>query len=530
MRTPEIPSPLLDCFRQEQVALFFGASCANEDSPALPAKEFAKLPIRIIITAAPENGIEQSVRRAGQHPIVISREEDVSYFDENALVIINIHHLLIDFSGDDIHLQGENIRFLDLVRRIFATRTILVAHWDPGYINLKSFYREISREFLENHPPIYALADKALGKEEEKYWADDNSWKILTDENHQDASGYLRSFLDSASRELESSGFEEDKKELSVPEDLDINPYKNLDYFDESDFAIFYGRERETQELVTKTLSHRMALLFGPSGAGKTSLIRAGAMTVLRESGYFPLYVRPGKSLSQSIKMALRENQLSMLALNSDIVDMLKDAIKETKQSFIIFIDQFEEVFVNLTKDVQEDIIQTVDSIFADSGLDVHLVLSVRQDFLANLFEFSFSAPVLNNRLQLHGLSQHTARDAMISPAQLCGYGFEEALAENIVEELSNREEISPPQLQIICSQLWASAQEDGEKRITVSLYQRLGEAEAILSNHLENVLDSLPETKWLGPIDPKSLGEFQPDEESGRHKGSCPAPKIRAS
>src|SRR3954469_18480160 len=82
----------------------------------------------------------------------------------------------------------------------------------------------------------------------------------------------------------------EDLKALSAV-DRD-NPWPGLASFTEDTREFFYGREKETDELLRLVRRQTLTVLFGQSGLGKSSLLQAGVFPVLREADFIPLYLR----------------------------------------------------------------------------------------------------------------------------------------------------------------------------------------------------------------------------------------------
>jgi hypothetical protein len=70
------------------------------------------------------------------------------------------------------------------------------------------------------------------------------------------------------------------------------NPWLGLASFTEETRAYFFGREEEVAELARRVQRKLLTLLFGQSGLGKTSILRAGLVPRLRGQGYCPIYVR----------------------------------------------------------------------------------------------------------------------------------------------------------------------------------------------------------------------------------------------
>src|SRR3981189_1135092 len=97
----------------------------------------------------------------------------------------------------------------------------------------------------------------------------------------------------------------------------DRNPWLGLASFTEETQSYFYGREDEVAELARRVQRKLLTVLFGQSGLGKTSILRAGLAPRLRAQGYCPIYVRidygrdspePAEQLKQAIPRAARES------------------------------------------------------------------------------------------------------------------------------------------------------------------------------------------------------------------------------
>ena len=95
------------------------------------------------------------------------------------------------------------------------------------------------------------------------------------------------------------------------------HPWLGLASFSEETLAYFYGREDEVAELGRRVQRKLLTVLFGQSGLGKTSILRAGIVPRLRPQGYCPVYVRidygrEAPSPAEQIKQAIfRETQAS---------------------------------------------------------------------------------------------------------------------------------------------------------------------------------------------------------------------------
>ena len=72
----------------------------------------------------------------------------------------------------------------------------------------------------------------------------------------------------------------------------EAHPWLGLDSFSEETRQYFHGREAEVAELARRVQRKLLTILFGQSGLGKTSILRAGIVPRLRPQGYCPVYVR----------------------------------------------------------------------------------------------------------------------------------------------------------------------------------------------------------------------------------------------
>jgi len=144
----------------------------------------------------------------------------------------------------------------------------------------------------------------------------------------------------------------------------DRNPWLGLASFTEETRAFFYGRDEEVAELSRRVQRKLLTVLFGQSGLGKTSILRAGVVPRLRGQGYCPIYVRidygkespePAEQIKQAISRAARRSgewtQAGVAAPGESLWeylhhrdDVLRDESGATLIPLLIF-DQFEEIF-----------------------------------------------------------------------------------------------------------------------------------------------------------------------------------------
>ena len=89
------------------------------------------------------------------------------------------------------------------------------------------------------------------------------------------------------------------------------NPWPGLAPFDERDRTFFHGRDAEAAELLRLVRREPLTVLFGRSGLGKTSLLKAGLFPALRDEDFLPVYVRldHAEAAPPLVEQVLRELQ-----------------------------------------------------------------------------------------------------------------------------------------------------------------------------------------------------------------------------
>jgi len=315
-------------------------------------------------------------------------------------------------------------------------------------------------------------------------------------------------------------------------------PYKYLDYYTFEDADLFFGREEETQKMVGEILSTRLLVLFSPSGSGKTSLINAGVRPALEKLGYETVYVRLDKDPIPSVRSAVAEavardkgkshsesrsrdeeslsisqvtasKEISRFARNDsddsiqndiqndNLHSFLKNAATQAGKPLVIFIDQFEEFFIVFEnkQEARREFIEQVAKIKYDDQLPVFLVLSLREDYFANLHEFREAIPSIfqnNANIRLEPFTEAEARRAIEEPVKVVGCEFEAGLVDRMLHDLKNgKSSIEPITLQIVCNTVWEEKSAQAQ-RLTFADYKASGGADHILSNYVSCFLDNL--------------------------------------
>ncbi|ROO86197.1 hypothetical protein EDD29_3760 [Actinocorallia herbida] len=242
--------------------------------------------------------------------------------------------------------------------------------------------------------------------------------------------------------------------------------------FTEEDAPLFFGRRRQADALAEAWRTHRLTVLSGPPGCGKTSLIRAGAQAALRDAGEDVLPLGGVSYGSAFPSAALPEHNVIILALLSawleadpatlagrSLVPFFRqrprrsDAIRSRKP-FFAAIDHGEELFVG--RAVREwnrlDFRDQIIELLADQP-DLRLLISVRAEqsgLVDGLFDGLAPAHV-----ELAGLDPEAALEALVRPVEAVGGSFAQGAAESLIAELTAGGEVDPGRLQTVARALW---------------------------------------------------------------------------
>ncbi len=161
-------------------------------------------------------------------------------------------------------------------------------------------------------------------------------------------------------------------------------------------------------------------------------------------------------------------------------------------------MDQFEEFFIVFGEKPKEreEFIRQLARIRYDEQLPIFIVLSLREDYFANLYEFREAIPSIfqnNANIRLKPFDNDEARRAIEEPAKSLGYKYEDKLLKSLLTDLKvGQPGIEPIKLQIVCNKLWNS-KTGSDKTIPWQLYNDFGKAEKILNDHLEIALKNIP-------------------------------------
>ncbi|MFC0543539.1 nSTAND1 domain-containing NTPase [Kutzneria chonburiensis] len=274
-------------------------------------------------------------------------------------------------------------------------------------------------------------------------------------------------------------------------------PYVGLTPFQVGDADRFFGREELVAELVERTRDHRFVGLFGPSGSGKSSILRAGLVagrgnrpTILFTPGRSPVEecaVQLAAFLGES-PVALRaefsaDPENLGLRIRQALVDRGDDV------DLLLVVDQFEEVFTLCENRAERDAFITT-LLLASAGR-ARVVIGVRADFYGHCARHQGLVAALRDAQVLVGpMNPEELRRAIIQPAVGAGCIVSTALVARMVSDAAG-EAAALPMLSHALLETWRRRQ---GTTLTVAGYEAVGGIHHALARTADEVYDRLTE------------------------------------
>ena len=275
-------------------------------------------------------------------------------------------------------------------------------------------------------------------------------------------------------------------------------PYQGLKAFEEEQKQFFFGRQQVIDKIRQKLNQKAFVPIIGASGSGKSSVVRAGLIPLLKEteSGWRVLKpIKPGieplaelrGAFKEFFQGAKKEQQLYAFIKNDPegllkLIERLPDA-----ERFLLVIDQFEEVFTVCP--VEEDRQRFIELITQMTEIDdsrLAVVTTMRADFLEPYLQYeSLTQLIQNQAIFMPPLMGGDLEKAIAKPAELQGYRLEDGLLGEILNDVKGAGSL--PLLQFALTELWEKRDRQNHQ-LTLEQYQVIEGAIGSLNRHAQKV------------------------------------------
>ena len=316
-----------------------------------------------------------------------------------------------------------------------------------------------------------------------------------------------------------------------------FNPFPGLRPFQIEEKFLFFGREEQTSELLTRLRKTRFLAVVGVSGSGKSSLVRAGLLPELHGgtmatagSSWEVAVMRPGGDpltnlaealIDADIHNAEEEHILSHVRATlgrsgKGLADAVKQGDLPDRTNLLIVVDQFEEIFrfrrmSGLSEEEAGHFIALLLEASEQVDCPIYIVLTMRSDFLGDCAQFRGLAEAVNEgEYLIPRLNRGQRRQAIEGPVAVGGREISNRLTQRLLNDIGD----DPDQLPILQHALmrtWDYWEVSGEKGpLDLEHYQATGGMTEALSRHADEVHAELPddEHRWIGEKLFKALTE----------------------
>ena len=311
------------------------------------------------------------------------------------------------------------------------------------------------------------------------------------------------------------------------------SPYIGLQPYRVEDRKYFFGRERDSRVISSNLFAFPLTVLYGSSGVGKSSVLQAGVVPLLRSSPKTvvisfqrwpekdPIEILKTECLN-AIRVAGYEGVQVDTNLSFD--EFLLQAAQAFHGTILVILDQFEEYFL-----YHSEIGSTFDAEFARAvnreEIDANFLIALREDSLSMLDRFRARIPnMLGNSLRLRHLDEKSAREAIHKPLEVYNQEHPDiqpqiTIDKNLVDQLikdvqagklligqggtggvedrndtaDSEIRIEAPFLQLILTRLWNEEMRQGSNSLQLETLIKLGGAGKIVRTHLDNAMSGFP-------------------------------------
>ncbi|HYT78087.1 MAG TPA: protein kinase [Actinomycetota bacterium] len=294
---------------------------------------------------------------------------------------------------------------------------------------------------------------------------------------------------------------------VAIPAAEARNPYKGLRPFFEADAPDFFGREALVAELVGRLADRgpgfRFLAVVGPSGSGKSSLVRAGLVPAVRSGalpgseGWFVVDMHPGAHPFREFEDALMRIAAEPVPglvdrMEGDDAGLVRaaDEVLPEETELLLVIDQFEELFTLVEdEDLRAAFVGALHSAVTDPRSRLRVVATLRADFYDRPLSYPGLAELVKVRtVTVTPLTPEELERAVSGPAERVGMKADASLVAEVAAEVAAQ----PGALPLFQYALTELFERRTDGALTLDAYHQVGGVSGALVRRAEDLYGSL--------------------------------------
>ena len=302
------------------------------------------------------------------------------------------------------------------------------------------------------------------------------------------------------------------------------NPFPGLRSFDFKEHHLFFGREKNVQDLLRKLEQNHFVAIVGTSGTGKSSLIRAGLLPAIdarrlgdRNTEWLIASMKPGNTPLKNLASALMQEGVfatgdpgSDATRHQDIMNFIEKSSLGLVQAvrglltgnrrLLLLVDQFEEIFrfaddhADKNNPESNAFVQLVVDSVRQRDVPIYVILTLRSDFLGDCVRFEGLPEAINDGHYLvPRLTTEQNKSAITGPVDYAKGKISPRLVQRVIGDLGDNPD-QLPVLQHALMRTWECWKENAEAGEPMDLrhFEMIGGISQALSNHADQAFHEL--------------------------------------
>ncbi|HAS45178.1 MAG TPA: High-affnity carbon uptake protein Hat/HatR, partial [Microscillaceae bacterium] len=301
------------------------------------------------------------------------------------------------------------------------------------------------------------------------------------------------------------------------------NPFPGLRSFKYEESHLYFGRDNQIEIVLNKLVQHRFVAVVGTSGIGKSSFLYCGLFPTLfgdyqtDYSNKWEIFTfRPGespiKNLAQSItneavknnpeldpEMTFNVEYSTLTSSSMGLVDAFRGKFDKYQKNYLIFVDQFEELFrfKDIDTNTTEETLAFIKLLLTateQSEVPVYVALTMRSDFIGDCSQYPNLTNAINkSQFLIPQMTRNEKKAAVEGPVRVMGADIDERLVQQILNDVGDNAD-QLPIMQHALMRTWDYWEQSAihNEPISTGHYEAIGGMKTALEVHANEAFNEL--------------------------------------